>query len=264
MTVDSTGSRPSVERVRPLKMADQVAYRIRRMIAHGEVLDGEWLPAEPEMMARFEVSRPTLREALRLLEADSLVLIRRGPPGGARITVPGPEAAASRFGLLLTLSGTTLDDVWDARAAIEPIAVRRLAELGSPADRAALAEELAVVCTAAEDPMSFAKSAVWFHIRLVELSGNRTLATVIGLLAEIIDRQLSRVHEDAVLSDSEVRANNAKALRAYKKLVRLIESGSGAEAQAFWSAHLMAARTFLGGGVPDTTVVDLLYGDRGL
>ena len=82
-------------RVRPQKMADMVAGRIRQMIARGELTDGEWLATEPELMEQFGVSRPTLREAFRLLESDSLVTIRRGPPGGARVTVPGPEAAAA-------------------------------------------------------------------------------------------------------------------------------------------------------------------------
>lgn len=77
-------------RVRPLKMSDQVAGQIRRMIARGELVDGDWLPTEAELIERFGVSRPTLREAFRLLEGDSLVTIRRGPPGGARVTLPGP------------------------------------------------------------------------------------------------------------------------------------------------------------------------------
>ena len=70
--------------VRPQKMADMVANRIRGIIARGELQDGEWLPTESELMGQLGVSRPTLREAFRLLEADSLVTIRRGPPGGAR------------------------------------------------------------------------------------------------------------------------------------------------------------------------------------
>jgi DNA-binding transcriptional regulator YhcF (GntR family) len=67
-------------RVRPMKMSDQVAGQIRRMIARGELVDGDWLPPEAELIERFGVSRPTLREAFRLLEGDSLVTIRRGPP----------------------------------------------------------------------------------------------------------------------------------------------------------------------------------------
>ena len=78
-------------RVRPLKMADMVAGRIRQMIARGELTDGEWLPTEPELMEQFGVSRPTLREAFRLLESDSLVAVRRGPPGVPVTTCPAPR-----------------------------------------------------------------------------------------------------------------------------------------------------------------------------
>jgi DNA-binding transcriptional regulator YhcF (GntR family) len=66
-------------RVRPMKMSDQVPAQIRRMIARGELVDGDWLPTEAELIEWFGVSRPTLREAFRLLEGDSLVTIRRGP-----------------------------------------------------------------------------------------------------------------------------------------------------------------------------------------
>jgi len=60
------------------------------------------------------------------------VQIRRGPPGGARVTLPGPETAASLFGLILTLSGTTLMDVYEARMVIDRPrrACRELSELG--------------------------------------------------------------------------------------------------------------------------------------
>ena len=69
-------------RVRPQKMADMVAGRIRQMIARGAITDGEWLPTEPELMEQFGVSRPTLREAFRVLESESLISVRRGAHGG--------------------------------------------------------------------------------------------------------------------------------------------------------------------------------------
>src|SRR5882672_6178330 len=107
------------EVVRPQKMAGMVALRVRQMIVHGELIEGDWLPTEAELMEQFGVSRPTLREAFRLLEADQLIRIRRGPPGGARVHLPGPDAAAPLFGLLLTLAGTTVRDVYEARLVIE-------------------------------------------------------------------------------------------------------------------------------------------------
>jgi DNA-binding FadR family transcriptional regulator len=253
-------TRPASDRnlVRPKKMADMVADRIRRMIARGEIGNGEWLPTEPELMEQFGVSRPTLREAFRLLEADSLVTIRRGPPGGARVTIPGPEAAAAQLGLLLTLSGTTIRDVYEARMVVEPAAARELALHGTATVRKALAEELEET-RAAVETVDFGMHSVRFHRRVVELAGNRTLATVIGMLSEIVSRHLSRAYDESPATSADTIARNRKAVRAYEKLVELVEARDGDEAEKFWLKHMRAARPLLFRGGDDTQVVDLLY-----
>jgi len=232
--------------VRAKKMADIIADRIRQQIARGELTEGDWLPTEPELMERFEVSRPTLREALRLLEADSLVRIRRGPPGGARVHIPGPEAAAPIFGLLLTLNGTTVHDVYGAQAVIEPPAVRKLAELGSDLDHDALERAAERVAMALQgDNVPFGLATVRFHQRLVELAGNQTLSLVIALLGEVMSRHLSAAYAESRLSPIELASRNRRALRAYQKLVRLVRSRDGEAAEAFWIEHMRAARGYL-------------------
>ncbi|HVW42850.1 MAG TPA: FCD domain-containing protein [Amycolatopsis sp.] len=243
--------------VRPRKMADIVADRIRRMIARGDIGDGEWLPTESELVSAFGVSRPTLREAFRLLEADSLITIRRGPPGGAQVTVPGPEAAAAQFGMLLTLSGTTIQDVYDARMVVEPAAARDLAHRGTAAGRKALAETLEEARAAVGGP-SFGRISLRFHRQVVELGGNQTMATVIGMLSEIVSRHLARAYEIPDTSEGTV-ARNKKALRAYEKLVELVEARRGEEAQKLWLKHMRAARAHLFRTGDETQVVDLLY-----
>jgi DNA-binding FadR family transcriptional regulator len=248
------------EPVRPKKMADIVAGRIRRMLARGEVSDGEWLPTESRLMTEFGVSRPTLREAFRLLEADSLVSIRRGPPGGAQVTMPGPEAAAAQFGMLLTLSGATLADVYEARMTIEPAAARRLAEHGGAADREHLTELLDQARAAADSGQSVEHLIVRFHQALVELSGNNTLATVTGMLNEIIVRHIEQVFADTKEGPEVVEANTRRALRAYQRLVALVEQRDGEQAEQFWLRHMRAARPFVlkENGQNETQVVDLL------
>src|SRR5207302_10410087 len=77
------------------------------------------LPSEAVLMAEFAVSRPTLREAYRVLESESLISIRRGARGGARVQLPDGNVAASYAGLVLEYRGATLQDVYDARVLIE-------------------------------------------------------------------------------------------------------------------------------------------------
>src|SRR3954466_1448701 len=117
--------------VRSPKTAELVAGTLRRMVVDGQLKDGDFLPNEAELMAHFGVSRPTLREAIRVLEAERLVEVRRGSRTGARICVPGPEVVARPAGLLLELSGATLGDVMTARVTIEPPAARLLAASGT-------------------------------------------------------------------------------------------------------------------------------------
>jgi DNA-binding FadR family transcriptional regulator len=242
-----------------MKMSDQVAAQIRRLIAHGELLDGDWLPTEAELISRFGVSRPTLREALRLLEGDSLVTVRRGPPGGARVTIPGPDAVADLFAMILMLSGTTIGDVWDARLAIEPPAVRQLAQTATKDRLKTLDAELKYVRSTLDDPREFSKAGARFHVRLVELSGNHTLAAVIGMLAEIIERELTKLLLEIGPDSEELRRADKRALRGYEKVVELIQARDSEGAQQAWRNHMKSARRYIAGTQKWDRVIDLLY-----
>ena len=84
-------SRPSPVRVP--KAAELVAAHLRRQIIRGDIAEDEALPAEAELMHIYNVSRPTLREALRILESESLIVVKRGARGGARAALPDATAA---------------------------------------------------------------------------------------------------------------------------------------------------------------------------
>ena len=106
---DSVAQRSGTQ-IRSPKTAELVAGTLRRMVVDGQLTDGDFLPNEAELMTHFGVSRPTLREAVRVLESERLVEVRRGSRTGARVRVPGPEIVARPAGLLLELSGATIAD----------------------------------------------------------------------------------------------------------------------------------------------------------
>src|SRR4051794_13190056 len=87
------------EQVRVPKMAELVAGHLRRQIVRGELAEGAALPTEAALMQQFQVSRPTLREAFRVLESESLITVRRGARGGARVQLPNADVAARYAGL---------------------------------------------------------------------------------------------------------------------------------------------------------------------
>lgn len=241
--------------VRSPKTAELVAGTLRRMVVDGQLKDGDFLPNEAELMAHFGVSRPTLREAVRVLESERLVEVRRGSRTGARVRVPGPEIVARPAGLLLELSGATIADLMTARAGIEPMAVRLLAESGSEESFDELDRLLEEHVPSGWKNDTLAKTTGDFHLRVVELSGNATLSIIAGMLHEITVRHNAFLFKER---RPVSRADFDKLMRSYRKLMQLLRSGDGAAAEAHWRKHLDTARELLLQGLEDVKVRDVM------
>ncbi|MDT5338436.1 MAG: GntR family transcriptional regulator, transcriptional repressor for pyruvate dehydrogenase complex [Mycobacterium sp.] len=241
--------------IRSPKTAELVAGTLRRMVVDGQLTDGDFLPNEAELMTHFGVSRPTLREAVRVLESERLVEVRRGSRTGARVRVPGPEIVARPAGLLLELSGATIADVLVARSGVEPIAVRVLAESGTPEQFDELDEILANDVPAGWEAGRLAEATGEFHRRIVESSGNATLTIIAGMLHEITVRHTAF----AIKEHREVsKAEYDKLMRSYRRLLTLLRAGDGAAAESHWRRHLDAARDLLLKGLEDVKVRDVM------
>jgi GntR family transcriptional repressor for pyruvate dehydrogenase complex len=242
--------------VRSPKTAELVAQTLRKMIVDGLLKDGDFLPYEADLMTHFQVSRPTLREAVRVLESDRLVEVRRGSRTGAKVRVPGPEVVARPGALLLAISGTTLADVMTARIGIEPYAARLLADNGSKAAHQEL-RQLVEQIPLAREAGAVAQASAQLHRRLVELSGNATLAMIAGMLHEISEKHTTA----AILSEQNVvpKPQYTKLLRSYGRLVTLISERKGAEAEAHWRRHMEIASAALLKGYEQTKVRDIMY-----
>jgi DNA-binding FadR family transcriptional regulator len=245
----------SVRSLRSPKTAELVAATLRRMIVTGQLGEGDYLPHEADLMAHFGVSRPTLREAVRVLESERLVEVRRGSRTGAKVCVPGPEIVARPAGLLLELAGATLADVYAARTEIEPPAARLLGERGD-ADAADELEALIPAIGNRPDAIGLANATAAFHRRMVELSGNTTLGIVAGMLHEITERSIRTavIEADDELTDAAYR----RLVRSYAKLVDLVRAKDGPAAEAHWRRHMRGAGEALLAGRGETPVLDVL------
>lgn len=239
--------------VRTPKTAELVAGTLRQMIVDGRLVDGDFLPHETDLTAHFQVSRPTLREAVRVLESDGLVEVRRGARTGARVITPGPEIVARPAGLLLELSGATLADVITARIGIEPLAARLLAQEGTAEAHAELDRMVSAIPTARSEGQLASASAT-LHRRMVELSGNATLAMVAGMLHEIAERHTS----SAIGEQDLTKSLYDKMMKSYRRLVDLVTARDGARAEAHWRRHMENSARALMVGHEQTKVKDVL------
>jgi GntR family transcriptional regulator, transcriptional repressor for pyruvate dehydrogenase complex len=246
---------PAGTAIRSPKTAELVAGTLRRMVVDGQLKEGDFLPNEAELMAHFSVSRPTLREAVRVLESERLVEVRRGSRTGARVRVPGAEIVARPAGLLLELSGATIADVLVARSGIEPLAVRLLAESATVEQLDELEAMLAGEVPAGWESGRMAEATGEFHRRMVEMSGNATLTIISGMLHEITVRHTAfAIKERRQVS----KADYDKLLRSYRRLLTLLRSGDAAGAEAHWRKHLDTARELLLKGLEAVKVRDVM------
>jgi DNA-binding FadR family transcriptional regulator len=221
------------QQVRVPKTAELVANQLRKQIVRGDLVEGDALPPEATLLEQFGVSRPTLREAFRVLESEALISVRRGAHGGARVHMPNGEVAARYAALVLEHRGTTLGDIVAGRAAVEAPAARVLAERCTEGDLATLRASLAEAAKAADDQDLLARHDHAFHTLIVQLAGNKTLVVLSTMLTHILDR----------VAVSRVQSGHAE-VSAHKRLVALIEQRDGERAQAFWHEHLTEAADF--------------------
>jgi DNA-binding FadR family transcriptional regulator len=219
-----------MERVRVPKTAEVVAHAIRTQIVQGDIGEDDALPSEAELMSQFGVSRPSLREAFRILESEKLITVRRGSRGGARAMRPDVTVAARYVGLLMQFDGVLLADVFQARALIEPLALRLMADTEQREESAAILVEHLGQINDTTDSRDLTEIWLSFFQQLFELSGNATLRIIYGTLTEVIRHELS----DTINSNDDPQA----AQRVVLKAMELVAKGKGEEAAEFWMGQM--------------------------
>lgn len=220
------------------KAAELVAAELRHQIVTGRLKPGDKLHPENVLQTEFGISRPTLREALRMLESESLITIIRGKHGGARVISMDLSAAANQVGVYLQIEGATLQDVWLARTIIEPPAAGLLAAQHNPAALAELEANIAAAREAAlHDLIRYADLSAEFSMLITRYCGNKTIHLLSTLIYDIIRRQ----HEDVTARTSthaSVDKLRQESIRSREMAVALMRNGTPAVVESFWRAHL--------------------------
>jgi GntR family transcriptional repressor for pyruvate dehydrogenase complex len=240
--------------IRVPKFAELVAGHIRNRIVRGELVRGEALPSESALMEDFDISRPTLREAFRILESEGLITVRRGSRGGARVQIPEANVAARYAGFVLQNRGTTVADVLDARVVVESPAAGIVARRP---DHQACGERLHDwLRDAASDVSSrmFIETFNEFNRLLVSMTENETLILLTTMLEHIGDA--ATANYTSVVHEQDERLAR-QALRTRTLLADLIQKGDDKEAERLWRKHLTDSAAVVAADRA-TTVVDLL------
>jgi DNA-binding FadR family transcriptional regulator len=164
--------------IRPPKAADVLASGLRQKILRNGMKVGARLPSERELIEQSGLSRATVREGLRLLEADGLIAIRRGPKGGITVSQPSLHQMSRTLAILMTRTQARVADLFTLRRLLEPPAAGLAARNATPEQRAALNH--------AVTPASDVGQAVAFHELLAAATGNPLLQVVLEVLDGIL------------------------------------------------------------------------------
>lgn len=224
-----------------------VAGVLRERIISGELGDGDLLPKQEDLMDEFHISRPALREALRILEHEGLLTVRRGSVGGSVIAVPTAETSAYTFGLALQSRGGTLEDLAAAIKEIEPLTTSLCAKRADratavvPPLRANVTENLAAL----DDGPAFTGLARTFHELTVELCGNETLILTVGALESLWSEQerqwAIRSAADHTYPDP---ADRQAVIDAHTAIIDAIESGDADQAAKRSTGHVRHSQRY--------------------
>ncbi|MGD2013823.1 MAG: FadR/GntR family transcriptional regulator [Desulfobacterales bacterium] len=164
------------------RVSHSIVEQIRDAIFSGELIPGDRLPSEKDLAEDFGVSKASLREAFRALEALGLLEIRQGMAGGAFVSKVDLETARNSLFNYIFFQNPSIQEFTQLRALIEPPVAELAAGRISDADIADLEENLAKTKKKLDADVFYYELDTYFHHRIAEIAGNSLICFVIDSL----------------------------------------------------------------------------------
>ncbi len=210
--------------VQSVRLYQRIVEQIEGAIARGELSPGQRLPSERELVAQFGASRPTVREALRVLESNGLVRSRPGDPNGPEILAFSPTVLAKQMTRLAQVDEMSIAELISFRMILDGSANLLAARLRSEGELAAIEETLTIMEKAIDQGFDeFSQADVAFHDAVAKASRNSLIQ---------VCNQVVRGVVLSLISDKVTRARNSRALmreslQHHKEVFEAIRRGDG-------------------------------------
>src|SRR3982751_6393589 len=179
------------------RASSSIADQIRQAIVTGKLDQGERLPPERELAEQFGVSRVTVRDALRALEAMGLIEVRVGARGGAFVTVPTGSIVGQTMSDMMMMSAVTPEDIVEARLVVE-LGTVTLACSRATDDDVALLRDLATRSHEALAAKTYTRELSWdFHALVAQAAHNAAIAGLTSSFRSSLSMHPIRTREGA-------------------------------------------------------------------
>ena len=198
------------------KASDVLASELRERILTGELAEGDSLPAERELVKQTQMSRATVREALRILEVQNLVRVKTGRAGGAFVQRPTTKSMANSVSMLIRGRRIKLVDLMETREALEPFCAELAARNRTDENLGELDRANEVIAEPEADLAQFLQANLDWHVAVAVASHNELLVGFMMALSQAIYAGT----ENEAFVDTDVRAVTTQAHRVITTAIR--------------------------------------------
>jgi GntR family transcriptional repressor for pyruvate dehydrogenase complex len=233
-----------------------IADQIRAAILGGKLNEGSRLPPERELAEQFGVSRVTVRDALRGLEAMGLIEVRVGARGGAFVTIPTGSVVGQTMSDMMVMQAITPEDIVEARLIVELGTVTLAASRATEEDLAAMRRLDATARQALADK-SYTRELSWeFHALLALAAHNQAVEGFTHSFRSSLSMHPIRTREGARAYEHTVEEHGRildalerrDAVTARREVAHHLLRGTGLDAReaellALWDARTPAQRS---------------------
>lgn len=223
--------------IRPVRkrlVTEDIVHEIKLLIDNGHLVPGTKLPPERQLSQMLNVSRPTLREALRALSL--LGIIDNRPGSGSYLSISTSNWNLEPFSILFSIKRGTLLSIFEARKILDAGAAQLAATRRQEEDIKALEESLQGMQTNINDPEKYNRHELEFHMAIVEAAGN----PVISDLIEKLYKMLTIAREEMSDFRTKSEAYRNQDYLGHKAILDAIKQGDGDAAARAMVDHLRA------------------------
>lgn len=232
MTNDSPNHlSPAMTPIDRVGITELVVERIKDLLARGELKAGSRLPPERELAEMLNISRPSLRTALKALSV--MGIIHAKPGAGTYIAESLPEIFTEPMRFMTLINNTSIEELFEARRIIEAGLAELAAERATPDDVQALVAELEGMRATIDDPENFLKHDVRFHQAIAHTANNKLMSLVMDTIAQM----LFQIRRQTIANASDM----GEAIEWHQKITEAIRKHDPKRAKEALSNHLRAA-----------------------
>jgi len=224
--------------VKTTRASEEIYEQIRQLILNGDILPGEHLPSERKMMEMMQRSRPTIREAMRVLEREGYIKIQSGS-SGAVVQELNVDNAVQTLENVIQFQKLTIEEILEFRRTTECDAASLAAQRRTQQDLADMEKVLKQSEEAAGNPEEFISCDLQFHQIVARASRNAMYGIMLQVCRDIIGESLTVLLCDG--SEKQQEERYRRIFMQHEEILRAISEGDSESVCRVMTRHLEEA-----------------------